>query len=344
MTDNTEQRTVDTLAQLLAKQQALLRRRIAPRIMCEDVTGEKMISMLEDHGEALASLSSDARSAVKILSGKYVSNGTDEDPYLKGWSGDSSRQDRMGRASTALDDPVLSVAWAIQPDLFDQLFNHETLAQSGLIPRFISCRVEPELTAPSYDEESAACEAQLRFQNFVTTLLKTYRRSSTTTCDISAEPEAREVFGNYQKEIHDKLQNGELDDIRTFAMRWAEIAWKIALILHCAEHTATAHTKQLGASTASNAVAIMKWFAAHQQELLGEKANALSGTKSSIALAFVNRSAGGVTARDLQRYKQTLFRKVADAREVLEDLVHEGAIEREMVRTSTRYFRRRPRR
>jgi hypothetical protein len=344
MTNNIEPSTVDTLAELMAKQQELLRRRNAPRIMCEDVTGEKMTSLLEAHGETMASVSADARSAVKILLGKYVSSGTDEDPYLKGWSGDSTRQDRMGRASTALDAPVLSVTWAIQPDLFNKAFNHETLAESGLIPRFICCRVEPELVSPSYDEQSAASEAQLRYQRLIRTLLATYRQISTATYDISAEPAAREVFGNYQKEIHSKIQNGEFSDIRTFAMRWAEIAWKIALILHCAEYAETAHTKQLSSSTAADAVAIMKWFATHQRELLGETAKAVSGTKASVALTFVNSAAGGVTARDLQRHKQTLFRKVSDAREVLEQLEHEAAITSELVRSTRRYFRQRPRR
>jgi hypothetical protein len=128
---------------------------------------------------------------------------------------------------------------------------------------------------------------------------------------------------------------------RIFASRWGEIAYRIALIFHCAEHGATAHALPLAKSTADDAVEVMKWFGKHQLVVLGAVQQTCYNDKLAIALVFVNRSGpAGVSARDLHRHKQTLFVDSEDALETLEQLEAEGPVVRRYVGRSLRFFRR----
>jgi hypothetical protein len=343
MNNATGASALDKLSELKAKEQELLRRRISPRIVVEDITGEKMTAMLADHGETMASLSPDARSVSKIVMGKYQGSGTDEDPYIKGFSSDSTRQDRLGRPGAALDNPAITVAWGVQQDIFEQVFNHKVLAQSGLLPRFVVCRVEPDLRYPSFAEDSSATKAEGEFQQLVVDLLSNYRRHRGATNLISADPEARQVFIDYQREIHQRVVSGELSWISSFAMRWAEIAWRIALIFHCAQHGQTAHTQSITKSTATDAVRVMEWFARHQVELLERGEKRTDSERLSVALAFVNKCGyAGATADDLLRAHQALFENTKIARAALEQLQAEDAVFSKPSGKSRRFYRKSP--
>ena len=193
---------------------------------------------------------------------------------------------------------------------------------------------------PSYDEESSATKAVAQFSDLATVLLTAYWERGDKSHFISASPQAREVFSRYQTDIHERVVDGDLALIGSFAMRWAEIAWRIALSFHCAEHRDRSHLTPLNELTARNAVRVMKWFAHHQQGLLLDATSRAENARLAIALGFVNRSAG-ITARDLHRFDQKTFENVASARESLEQLATEGAITSEDVGRGRRYMRKR---
>lgn len=339
-TKNIDDTTLQTLAKLKTRETALLLDQIAPRVVVEDVTSQKLATMMEENGETLASLSPDARGAGKILLGRYNEGNLDEDIYLKAFSGDSCRQDRIGRLGASLDDPALTIVWATQPDLFDQLFNSKVSSTSGLACRFLPIRIDGCLNTASYEEESAATGPLEKFTDLIDGLLAGYHQHTSEAHTISADSKAREVISTYQRRIWERISEGELAHIGGFALRWAEIAWRLTLIFHCAENGEAAHLKFVSEQTAANAVQVMKWFARHQQELLNRGEEQSNNDKLSIALAFANRSPAGVTAWDLYRHKQTLFDNVADARAALDKLEGEGSLVGEQSRKSRRFFRK----
>lgn len=161
----------------------------------------------------------------------------------------------------------------------------------------------------------------------------------TTSYSISAEEEARSVMINYQRDIHSRVEC-EPPHLRSFALRWAEVAWRIALIFHCSENGDQAHLKPVTEQTALNAVQVMRWFARHQQQLLERGQEQTDNDKMAVALAFVNKSSGGATAWEVYRSRQTLFENATDARSALDQLESEGAIVGEQSRKSRRFFRK----
>ncbi len=62
----------------------------------------------------------------------------------------------------------------------------------------------------------------------------------------------------------------DLADVGAFAARYAENAWRVAVVLHAAQWAGEARHEQLTKETAANAVRIVEWFASSQLAILAK--------------------------------------------------------------------------
>src|ERR1051326_723958 len=171
----TKDDTVQKLAELKAKEKELLRQLRPPRHICEDVTSERLAELMEQNNEEMVSCSTDARGACKTLFGKYRSgNAGDEDPYIKGFSGDRLSQDRIGRSGACLINPILTVAWCVQLDHFDNAYANPTLRESGFLARCLPCRLEANSSPPKYENDPAVSEILQRYSETLRALFNEY--------------------------------------------------------------------------------------------------------------------------------------------------------------------------
>jgi hypothetical protein len=133
----------ETRAAMQAKKKALAdvnKKLNPPRLCCENVTSEKLAVMLQQNQEQLASLSADAKEIVDNLLGKYCKNDrTDDGVFVKAWSGDNCRVDRLGREPVSLQRPCAAALWFTQPDKLETLLGKTELTDGGLIPRLLPC-------------------------------------------------------------------------------------------------------------------------------------------------------------------------------------------------------------
>ena len=65
-----------------------------------------------------------------------------------------------------------------------------------------------------------------------------------------------------------KRRRGELRDVTSYAARWNEQAWRIAVCLHAGTHGSQAHEQPVSLETAQRAIALADWFAAEQLRIL----------------------------------------------------------------------------
>ena len=94
--------------------------------------------MLQQNQEQIASLSADAKEIVDNLLGKYCKNDrTDDGVFVKSWSGDNCRVDRLGREPVLLQRPCAAALWLTQPDKLETLLGKTELTDGGLIPRLL---------------------------------------------------------------------------------------------------------------------------------------------------------------------------------------------------------------
>ena len=109
------------------------------KLYCEDITPEKLSSVLEENDGRIGILSSEG-GIFEIMKGAYSSNKEPKiDVFLQAWSGDSIRVDRVGRASNNIEHPALTMLLMVQPHVISGLVNNKTFSGRGLTARFLYC-------------------------------------------------------------------------------------------------------------------------------------------------------------------------------------------------------------
>jgi Protein of unknown function (DUF3987) len=239
----------------------------APILSCEDVTSEKLAILLSENDEQLASLSADALSIVNILLGHYNRlDRTDEGLYLKAYSGDPCRIDRMSRDPVSLESPCLTALWLTQPDKLEALLDERSLNEGGLIPRILPCHTNCEPREIGRNPPAISMSTSKAYAGLIYSLLSTYRLAHERFA-LQPTPEALQELNDHHDAIV-KRRRGELRDVTSYAARWNEQAWRISVCLHAATHGAEAHQHLLDLETAQHAITLADWFAEQQLRIL----------------------------------------------------------------------------
>ena len=319
--------TTAPTAETLMLEAAILQSQLSePRILVDDVTSEKFADLAGKNNGTLASISSDARSAIKNLKGRYRSgDSTDEDILLKGYSVEPIIQDRLSRDSVETI-ACFSICWLTQPDHLRGLYGKEALTDSGLLCRFLPFMIESRRPPSAYEEVEFPTAIWTPFQARIWELLEKYHQHTGPAYTISATPAARKIIIGYDQWIRDRIEDGEFDWIETYAVRLAEQAWRIALVLHAIEHGNRAHEHSLEEHNAAGAVSIVRWFFAQIQLLFRDARESKGNSSLATARDFVRNRREGITPYDLFRAHQKHFKDATDARATLLTLVEEGAI------------------
>jgi len=288
--------------ELQAKKKALADVNIklnAPSLCCEDVTSEKLAVMLAHNGEQLASLSPDAGSIVNNLLGRYSKlDRTDEGIYLKAFSGDNCRVDRQGREPVLLQRPCLTALWLVQPDKIETLLAKAELTDGGMIPRLLVChtRAMPQLIVDGV--EGIPADTANAWAMLVGSLIKTFRMAG-EPFTIEPTPDARRTMATHHNQIVER-RLADLRDVTTYAARWNEQAWRMAVCLHAGLHGEDAGGRMLSADTAASAIALADWFAGEQLRILEGGRHAARRAKRDKVLALLADNPKGITARMVQ--------------------------------------------
>ncbi len=294
-----------------------------PRLCCEDVTSEKLAVMLANNGEQLASLSPDAGSIVNNLLGRYSKlDRTDEGIYLKAFSGDNCRVDRQGREPVLLQRPCLAALWLVQPDKVETLLAKTELTDGGMIPRLLAChtRALPVLIVDGVEGIPAATAEA--WAALVGSLLETFRAAG-DPFTIEPTPEARQMLKEHHNQIVAR-RLGDLRDVSTFAARWNEQAWRIAVCLHAGLHGEHAGERMLAADTAASAIALADWFAGEQLRILARGRHVARRAKRDEALELLADTPKGIRASDV--YRARIVGNADEAHELLATMETEGEL------------------
>jgi hypothetical protein len=295
----------------------------APALSCENVTSEKLAVMLAHNQEQIASLSPDAGDIVNNLLGRYSKlDRTDEGIYLKAFSGDNYRVDRLGREPVLLQRPCLAALWLVQPDKIETLLGRTELTDGGMIPRLLVCHTRA-MPRPIVDGvDGIPADTANAWAMLVGKLIKTFRMADAPTT-IEPTPDARQMMKEHHNRIVER-RNGELRDVTTYAARWNEQAWRIAVCLHAGLHGEDAGGRMLAADAAASAIALADWFAGEQLRILARGRHAARRAKLDEVLALLADNPKGVTARDVHRAR--IVGSADEARALLAQMEADGEL------------------
>ncbi|WP_395730445.1 DUF3987 domain-containing protein [Prosthecobacter sp.] len=293
---------LDSLTSLQRRRQDLEAQLHEPRLSVADATAEALAIALK-HGkhEAIASMSSEARGCADVLAGRYNKK-SDESIYLAGFSGDPCKYDRIGRPSIQIAQPCLGILWMIQPDKFDELRSKPSLCESGWLPR---CLIFDSKARPQRVPKVRHVidkEASDSWSRLVKDLLVNVHDIKKPVV-LSPTPEVSDMFIEYTNELVDIRQpGGALYDVDTYVSRWAELAWRLAIVLHAGLHGSKALEETISTKTASDAIRLMRWFSRQQLQLLsaGREEKKLERLTRLISL-LSSEPESTSTTRDMER-------------------------------------------
>lgn len=318
-------RLQDELAKVKAREMEVAKLLTPPNLISEDCTQEKLAMLLQKNQECIASMSADAGSIVNNLLGRNLKKAdqTDDNIYLRGYSLESTRIDRVSREPVRLEEPCVSAHWLVQPDKVDRLLANPTLTEGGLIPRMLLCHTHakpqkitgPLPKIPVYHADN--------YQELLTDLLNTYRMADSPFI-IEPTEEAQDLMDGYYNEIVDRRE-ADLHDAGSYAARWGENAWRIAVCLHAGKHGKAAKDHPLDEDTAAKAIKLMRYFAGEQLKILAAGRTKHKESEFQKIESFARKLPLSFTARELQR---EVFRtkKSEDIKPLLDEMVSLGKL------------------
>jgi hypothetical protein len=313
----------EQLKEKLAARDEIEPRLRTPALSCEDVTGEKLAVLLAQNGEQIASLSPDAVAIVNILLGRYNKRDrTDEGIYLKAFTGDRSKVDRQSRESVLIESPCLTALWLTQPDKLESLLAERSLSDGGLIPRILVCHTHCVAREIVADAPEIPTSVERNYADLIHGLVKTYRFAD-EPFTIEPTPNALQALNAHHNAIV-KRRRTDLRDVTIYAARWNEQAWRIAVVLHAAQHGAEAHGYKLELDTAKRAIKLADWFAAQQLEILSGSRDKARREIRNRVLALCDDRPAGIRASDV--YRARIVRNADEAHELLAEMESDGEL------------------
>jgi len=205
--------TDEMLAGLIQRQdlvEAELKRKL--KLVCEDVTPQKMQVLLAQNDERIFSASADARQVIQA-----VLPGNGDNPYLKAWSGDPVDVDRISRDAVPLKAPRMALLWLPQPDLLTEMFTKRVLTVNGFLPRVLPCVVEYAPMMLSNKTRRVAPKTKKNWNDLVRGLFETYHARKDGPLLLRREERVQTLLIDYYNSLVER-RKGELADVGLLAL------------------------------------------------------------------------------------------------------------------------------
>jgi len=306
------------------------RPRSLPRLVADDATPERLISLLVDHNERMAVLSPEG-GVFDLMAGRYGSDGRmNLDVYLKGHCGDPIRTDRVGRASEHLRNPALTVALAVQPDVIAGLADRPGFKGRGLLARFLYSLPAPRAGCRDMSREalSATTPAVLTatYKQVVRTLLGLQLQEGAT---IGLTSSALDRWVGFCAWLEPQLApaSGELAHLAGWGGKLAGAVARIAGLLHAAEHCGDPCGERITPETMAAAISIARYLIPHARAAFAAMGADPAVETARKVLRWIETADSPTFAmRDCYRAHRGLFGKVTDVRPVLGLLEQHGYV------------------
>ena len=297
------------------------------RLFVDDITPEKLVSVLEENNGRMALLSSEA-GIFDTLAGVY-SRSVNIDVMLKSYSGDQIRVDRIGRDSECVVNPALTVHVMAQPNVISRMLSNETFRGRGLVARFLFSAPASAVGERRYRSEQVPPEVYSAYEQRIFNILQDEYPAEPEIITLS--PEADVLLEEFSQELEPKLVK-EFADISDWCGKLAGNTLRIAGLLCrasvCRNHDFLAVNEPLviDEQTMKNAIQLGRYFLSHAQcvfSVLPE--NSMFQNAHRILNMICEKRLKEFNRRTAMRYCQN-FKKIEDIQPVLDFLEDYGYI------------------
>lgn len=295
------------------------------RLYVDDVTTEKLTSVLSENNGTATILSAEG-GIFDMLSGIYTKN-VNIDVFLKGHSGDSIRVDRIGRNSESIMNPALTVLLAVQPSVLSGMMSNGTFRGRGLTARFMYCMPKSRVGDRLYRTQPIPDEVARCYEITIRNLLDEGTPQSPELICLS--PEADKLLEAFAGEVESKLKS-EYSDIPDWAGKLVGAVLRISGLLcraanaKCADFLDLSESAMVSPEQMTGAIAIGRYFTEHARaaySLMG--ADDLVKQSKYTLDAIIKNGLTEFTRRDIMRICRS-FKKTEQVQPVLNHLTDLG--------------------
>jgi len=297
------------------------------QLYVDDITTEKLVSVLSDNG-GHASLISSEGGIFDTLAGIYTKN-VNIDVMLKAYSGDSIRVDRIGRESECINNPALTILLMAQPSVVSDVLSNTTFRGRGLTARFLYCMPKSSVGNRNYRSKTIDPEVAERYEKLIFNMLQDEYTDEPELITLSEE--ADRLLGEFAEQLEPMLVR-ELADISDWAGKLVGNTLRIAgllcraSVIRCHDFLDKPDPLVVDGPTMANAIRLGKYYLNHAQAAFSTlPVNAMCQQARKILDAITEKELMEFDRREAMRMCRT-FKTVAEIQPILDFLEDYGYI------------------
>lgn len=239
----------------------------AVRLVADDVTPEKLASLLAENDGKMAIISAEG-GIFESIAGRYSNGIPNLDVILKGHAGDNLRVDRVGRDTELVDSPALTIGLTVQPEVLKGLAAKPGFRDRGLIGRFWLVMPPSMIGSRKIETQPIYPDTRIKYEYLIEDLLDLFHHIGddrlSTTRYLTLETEAAQIFKVYCQTIEKELgPGGSMEMINDWGGKLVGGVARIAAILHAVIHPKAPWDRKVSAEFISNAIKIGDYLQRH---------------------------------------------------------------------------------
>ena len=246
-----------------------------PNFVMGDATQGAMADRMAECGGQVLVASSDAKSILEIVMGKFTDGATEDGLLLQAYDGtEPFISSRRQSGTVTVSEPMMGIVIMTQVNQLRKLAERGDLFSSGLISRCLFCF--PDSLAGKRDasgnrmrdfsEREISEETKSQYGSLIHELLD-YSSKMHSPITVPVDSDAKECWVDFYHEIEDELgPTGEYADCAEVAGRLPIHAFRLALILSICHNPAN---PSIGKLDMINAIKLAKYYWKHMERALG---------------------------------------------------------------------------
>jgi len=255
--------------EMIATNQALAEIPVQPQLFVQDVTPERLGTLLALHGERMGAFSAEG-GIFDIISGRYSNAMPNLDIFLQSHSGDAVRVDRGSRPSVWLQEPSLTMGLAPQPEIIKGLASKPGFKGRGLIGRFLFALPRSPLGSRKLETIPVPPHIAMQYATTIRALLDMHLEL-TEQGELQAivlTDEAWAEWKAFARWVETGLADGgEFSHMRDWGGKLPGAAARIAGLFHCYSHAGSRpHQYKLNIETMNWALSLSRKLSRHAIE------------------------------------------------------------------------------
>lgn len=250
----------------IAEQIAHFRHKSELKLFVDDITPENLGKVMHENNGCASMISSEG-GIFDMLSGGMYSKNVNLDIFLKAYSGDAVRVDRITRESVKVNNPSLTMLLSVQPKVIEGMVSNPVFKGRGLTARFLYSMPHSLVGKRPFFTDGVSEELSLQYKELIDDLLDDAVPSEKEGPEIiRLTPEAQKVIAQFYDQVESELV-GEYEDINEWAGKIVGTTARIAGLLWRADTHIEFYTEdsrfEIDQETMRRAVMIGEYFIRH---------------------------------------------------------------------------------